>query len=156
MAMFRIPINALALALVLGGATLGAVGSTWGASADIRASGYVAEGINRVVKAVPVTPKGAVTRGAIVVKRGDTLEKLVETHLNHLPFRPEILMQALLARNPGAFKGPKSRTPVVGAAITLPTADDYAKVIFGPEDRPQALQEPVEPEDPRRGWVRYP
>lgn len=152
----RIPMTVLSLALVLGNAMVGVGGSAWGASADIRASGYVAEGLNRVVKSVPVAPKGTETRGPIVIKRGDTLEKLVKTHLNHLPFRQDILAQALQARNPGAFKGPKSRTPVVGAVITLPTADDYAMAIFGPEDRPQAPQEPVEPADPRRGWVRYP
>ena len=156
MTTFRVPMTALLLAIVLGSVMLSVMGSVWGASADIRASGYVPEGLNRVVKAVPVTAKGAETRGAIVIKRGDTPEKLVKTYLNHLPFRENILMQALQARNPGAFKGPKSRTLVVGAVITLPTADDYATVIFGPEDRPQALSEPVEPADPRRGWVRYP
>lgn len=152
MTTFRTSMIAMPLAVGL----WSAMGGAWGAAADIRASGYVAEGLDRVVKAVPVTPKGGETRGAIVVKRGDTLEKLVRTHLNHLPFRQDILVQALQARNPGAFKGPKSRTPVVGAVITLPTADDYATVIFGSEDRPQAPQEPVEPVDPRRGWVRYP
>lgn len=157
MTTFRIPMPAMPLALALGSAMLSVMGSVWGASADIRASGYVPGGLDRVVKAVPVAAKGAETRGAIVIKRGDTLEKLVKTHLNHLPFRQDILAQALLARNPGAFKeGPKSRTPVAGAVITLPTADDYAKVIFGPEGPPQAPQEHAEPVDPRRGWVRYP
>jgi hypothetical protein len=140
------------MALMLSGTSAGVMA----AAADIRASGYVPEGVDRVVRAVPIAPRGGDARNTVVVKRGDTLEKLVKTHLKHLPFRQDILAEALVARNPGAFKGTKSRTPVIGAVLVLPSADDYATVIFGPEARPSPAEEAPEPVDPRRGWVRYP
>lgn len=99
--------------------------------------------------------------GAVVqVRRGDTLDKLVNAHLGKLPLRPDLLRQAVIQKNPGLFKDGKARPLVVGAQIVLPGIEELRRLLppelsglDGGAPEPVAANDPI---DPRKGWVRYP
>ena len=105
----------------------------------------------------------ALPDGVWLVKKGDTLDRIVSRRLASLPFRPDVLRRALVDKNPGAFKNPKSAILTVGAILQLPTLEDFRYLLPAPV--PEMLQAsappPVEAQaefepDPRKGWVRFP
>ena len=140
--------------------------AAWSAAANIRADGVSAEERRQPAGKTapgPGTKPGAsakpadTTPGAIVIKRGDSLDTLVKKHLGHLPFKPDFLKQALVQKNPTAFKPPKNLAPIVGEKLQLPTAADYDRMLHGnPPPPPPAAPVAEDVPDPRRGWVRFP
>jgi len=110
-----------------------------------------------------------------MVKKGDTVERIVSRRLASLPFKQDILRKALVEKNPQAFTDTKKRKLKVGAVLQLPTLDDFRNLFAPPADamggampmpggpmpaqaqpEPQPAQAQPEEEDPRKGWVRYP
>jgi hypothetical protein len=122
----------------------------------------------------------------MLVKRGDTVERIISRRLASLPFKQDILRKAVVEKNPDAFTDPKKRKLKVGAVLQLPTLDDFRNLFAppspamggmpgGPMSMPMpggpmampmpmpmpggpmpAQAPPEEEEDPKKGWVRYP
>ena len=72
-------------------------------SASIRANGYEPpeRGTAKpAASATPVTGPGAL----VLIRRGDTLDKLVTTHLGKLPLRADLLRQAVIEKKDEALK----------------------------------------------------
>lgn len=126
-------------------------------AADVPAAKGDATELDAALKAVPAGP--AVP--AVVVKKGESLDKLIARHVKNSPFSQDIVRKAVIQKNPNAFKDGKAQGIVVGAQLQWPTMADYRKVLAGagvsvdggqrPED-----SAPVAAPDPRKGWVRYP
>ena len=114
--------------------------------------------MDAAVKAVPAGP----AMPAIVVKKGDTLDKLITRHLKNSPFNQDILRKAVIQKNPAAFKDGKAQGLIVGSQLLWPTMADYRKVLVGAgvgvDGGGQAEEHaaPTGAPDPRRGWVRFP
>ena len=100
--------------------------------------------------------------GTAVAKKGEPLQKLIARSLGNLPFKPEILRDAMIQKNPAAFKNGKPESLIVGSVLQLPTMGDFRRFI------PAVAAVCVEGEgtdggaradaaaDPRKGWVRLP
>ena len=132
--------------------------------------------------AAPTAQAPALPEGAMLVKKGDTVERIVSRRLASLPFKQDILRKAVVDKNPDAFTDPKKRKLKVGAVLQLPTLDDFRNLFAPPspamvgmpggpmsmpmpgspmpaqaQPEPQSAQaKPEEEEDPKKGWVRYP
>lgn len=92
----------------------------------------------------------------IVARRGDTLDKLVATRFNHLPFRPDALRAALARVNAGALQ-PGSRTRLVaGAKVTLPADAEVQRLVLGGDHDDGQAHEPTNPVLTSQGWIRFP
>ena len=116
----------------------------------------------RAADTPPSTP-AAVSAGATVpvsayiVKKGDTLDKLMATYYKGSPLKPEVLRSAVLAANP-ALTGKK---PVLkpGSQLMLP---EHGQVMWAtlapyvPEQALSALTPATTDTTARRDWVRYP
>lgn len=97
---------------------------------------------------------------SVAVKRGDTLDQLIARHLAHIPLRQDLLRQALIKKNPAAFKGGKAEGLLAGATLQLPVLADFRYLFATASDAPPVTPAELEPTppavDPRKGWVRFP
>lgn len=106
---------------------------------------------------------------SIVVKRGDTLDKIITRHLSAMPIKTDLIRQEIIKQNPAAFKGGKASAMVIGASLQLPGMDYFRDRYFQAnqpsitagessiQNRDSAQNEnPSESVDPRKGWVRFP
>lgn len=117
--------------------------------------------------AAPSAPAPVVPDGAVLVKRGDTLERVISRGMASMPFKPAILRKALIDKNPDAFTDTRKRNLKVGAILQLPTLEDF-RHLLPPTATPMAVPVATPPvpdpapaqaeaeEDPKKGWVRYP
>ena len=136
-------------------------------AADSNASG---QGAPASAQPAAATVKAPPTRDSVVVKKGDTLDKVVARSLGDLPFRQDVLRRALLEKNRVIFKDgkPPRRLPP-GAVLQVPLLDDFRRIVFGDAacrpaeentqtDSPQIAEapQPAEGVDSRKAWVRYP
>jgi len=107
--------------------------------------------------------------GSIVIKRGDTLDKIITRHLSALPIKADLIRQEIIKQNPAAFKGGKASAMVMGASLQLPGMDYFRDRYFQPNQpsigagessmqNGDSAQNENSPEsiDPRKGWVRFP
>ena len=78
-----------------------------------------------------------------LVKKGDTLERIVSRRLASLPFKPNVVRKALVDKNPEAFKDAKARKLTVGSTLKLPTLEDFRYLFPGPAP---ATPQPAPPE----------
>lgn len=88
-----------------------------------------------------------------LVKKGDTLERIVSRRLASLPFKPNVVRKALVDKNPEAFKDAKARKLTVGSTLKLPTLEDFRYLFPGPASAPPqpappepAMPQPAPPE----------
>ena len=99
--------------------------------------------------------------GTAVARKGESLQKLIARSMGNLPFKPEILRDAMIQKNPAAFKNGKPESLIVGSVLKLPTMEDFRRYI------PAVAAVCVEGDgtdgaradataDPRKGWVRFP
>ena len=96
------------------------------------------------------------TSEQIVARRGDTLDRLVATRFNHLPFRPDVLREALARVNAGALQ-PGSRTRLVaGAKVTLPADAEVQRLVLGGDHDDGQAHEPTNPVLTSQGWICFP
>ena len=135
--------------------------------------------------AAPTAQAPVLPEGAMLVKKGDTVERIISRRLASLPFKQDVLRKALVDKNPGAFTDPTKRKLKVGAILQLPTLEDFHHLLAQPAPavsmpmgmpnvpqpgpppsqeqpapaQPEAQPAPAQPEaeeDPKKGWVRYP
>ncbi len=94
---------------------------------------------------------------SVAVRRGDTLDRLIVRHLTHLPLRQDLLRQALIKKNPTAFKGGKAEGLLAGSTLQLPMLTDF-RYLFTPvsDALPAAPEQTPAAVDPRKSWIRFP
>lgn len=97
-------------------------------------------------------------QGSVAVRPGDTLDRLIARHLAHLPLRQALLRQALIKKNPAAFKGGKAEGLLAGATLQLPVLADFRYLFVTASDALPFTPAAPEPAagDPRKSWVRFP
>lgn len=104
-------------------------------------------------------PSQSVPGTAYLVKKNDTLDKLLASHYKASPLKTEVLRSAVLAANPALGNGKAVRLKP-GSSLLLP---DHGYIALGtliplvPEPALASLA-PAPTPDPtaRRDWVRYP
>lgn len=118
--------------------------------------------------ALPVaTPAGAVADGAaarteVVVRPGETLDRVIARTLKDSPFRVEVLREAFVSLNRGRFPRGTPHRVAAGATLLVPTLSDVLSVVDPQPQQPaaSAMVQPKStgptPEADRRNWVRYP
>ena len=79
--------------------------------------------------AAPTAQAPVLPEGAMLVKKGDTVERIISRRLASLPFKQDILRKALVDKNPDAFADTKKRKLKVGAVLQLPTLDDFRNLL---------------------------
>jgi len=83
-------------------------------------------------QAVPAAQPTALPDGALLVKKGDTLERIISRRLASMPFKQDVLRKALVDKNPGAFTDANKRKLKVGAILQLPTLEDFHHLLAQP------------------------
>jgi Tfp pilus assembly protein FimV len=102
-------------------------------------------------------PAGA--RMQVVVRPGETLDRVIQRTLRDSPYRVELLRDAFVRLNRSAFPRGTPHWLMAGAVLQVPTAADLMSQV-DPRWWPAATQaEPAHassPQTDRRNWVRYP
>jgi Tfp pilus assembly protein FimV len=114
--------------------------------------------------ASPVAPKPGAAPSAqpsgqtYMVRRGETLDKIIQKTLGDSPLRIELLRKAFIELNPQAFPGAQASRLRAEQLLQVPDAQQLLRAaampLFGNDDvlRPVG---PVSVEE-RRRWVRFP
>ena len=119
------------------------------------------------VKAAAHSP----STGVYLVKRGDTLDKVVQKALGDSPLKSELLKRELVALNPEAFTKGSQKILKSGVLLKLPNNDDLLrsqlgqgqtssaqgsyKQFVGYETYPDVIINP-QGQEKRKTWVQYP
>jgi Tfp pilus assembly protein FimV len=90
------------------------------------------------------------------VKPGDTLDKIVRTQMADSPLRADLLKEALVSQNPGAFTKGSTKTLMAGASLQLPNQEAIVRKHFGNAPLPYENAAGSDTQQARRHWVRYP
>jgi Tfp pilus assembly protein FimV len=112
----------------------------------------------------------ASTPGTYRVKKGDTLDKVVQKALGDSPLKSEILKREIVAMNPDALTKGNPKILKVGALLNLPNNDDLLRKQLGmgtsssPGARRQFVGYETYPDviinpqgmEKRKGWVQFP
>lgn len=111
--------------------------------------------------AAPKPAPAVIPEGAVVAKKGESLDRLIARSMKHLPFRQDILRDVVVQKNPGAFKGGNAKSLIGGALVQLPVMSDFRHITHPAEMAATAANEtdnsqPSAEPDPRKGWVRFP
>ena len=109
-------------------------------------------------RAAETLATNAAPTAAYVVKKGDTLDKLLTTYYKGSPLKPEVLRSAVLAANP-ALSGKKPALKP-GSQLVLPEHGQIMWATLAPYVPEQVLAAQASASIPdtttRRDWVRYP
>jgi len=119
----------------------------------------VCVGLPTQVSAADIAPSSV---GSYTVKAGDTLDKVMRQQFSGSPLRTDILREALISQNPGAFTKGSPKMLLTGAVLQLPDQEALMRKHFQPASVPAAS--PVVADHSvaersaatRRNWVRYP
>jgi Tfp pilus assembly protein FimV len=96
----------------------------------------------------------------VVVRRGETLARIVRTHFKGSPFREDFIYKAFVALNPEAFPRKTHHVVTAGASLRVPTHAELLAMAEGKS--PAAAQGSAmgaaarAPSDQRKQWVRFP
>ena len=91
--------------------------------------------------------------GYYIIRRGDTLDRIIDRVIPKTSLRRSILRQAIVSANPHAFKRLNPNWIYANKRIKLPDGDDIKRVIF--TATPSEGKQPETAKD-RKDWVRYP
>jgi len=109
----------------------------------------------------PPTAAPSPSAATYVVKKGDTLSKLIQHQYKGSPLKPEVLQGAVLAANPQLGKG-KTVQLRWGTQLILPEHSHIVLTTLVPYISQEDLASlapppaPVVDATPRRDWIRYP
>jgi hypothetical protein len=93
----------------------------------------------------------------VLVKPGDTLNKLSMKMIGSWPFKPEVLSQIVKVKNPDAFIAGNPNRLRPGALLRMPELEDARRLLLGlPPLREGEATAHGDAPDERRLWVRYP
>ncbi len=109
--------------------------------------------------ASPGWPAPAGARMQVVVRPGETLDRVIQRTLRDSPFRLELLRDAFVRLNRSAFPRGTPHWLTAGSVLQVPTPADLMSQV-DPRWWPAPAQaEPAlasSPQSDRRNWVRYP
>ena len=93
-----------------------------------------------------------------VVKKGDTLNKIIKATFNQHPLKMKEIRKAIIDNNKKAFPTGKPTSMQAGATLVIPSFGQ----ISGTTNREEGIstmtkkENPYISTDPHRGWVRFP
>jgi Tfp pilus assembly protein FimV len=96
----------------------------------------------------------------VVVRRGETLARIVRTHFKGSPFRDDFIYKAFVALNPEAFPRKTHHVVTAGASLKVPTHAELMAMAEG--QSPAGAQGSTmgvsarNTSDQRKQWVRFP
>ncbi len=93
----------------------------------------------------------------VVVRRGETLARIVQTRFKGSPFRDDFIYKAFVTMNPEAFPRKTHHTVTAGARLKVPTHADLMAMAEG--HSPAGVQGSAvarTTSDQRKQWVRFP
>ena len=93
-----------------------------------------------------------------VVKRGDTLNKIIKATFNQHPLKMKEIRKAIIDNNKKAFPTGKPTSMQAGATLMIPSFGQIAGMT-SQEQGVSAMTKQENPyisTDPHRGWVRFP
>lgn len=100
-------------------------------------------------------------RTVVVVRKGETLVRIVRAHLKGSPFRDDFIYKAFVALNPEAFPRKTYHIVTAGASLQVPTHADLMAMAegqataMGGQGAIAASPSTAQP-DQRKHWVRFP
>ena len=89
--------------------------------------------------------------GTYVVKRGDYLDKIINSTVGNYPFKRDILRKAFVQSNPKVFRRSNPNWMYANKTMRIPGVEDIKSVIF--KDQPDNKSSA---KNTYEGWVRYP
>jgi Tfp pilus assembly protein FimV len=116
-------------------------------------------------QAQPAKPQhGAVNangRSTVVVKRGETLARIVRVHFKSSPFREDFIYKAFVQLNPEAFPRKTHHVLNAGASLQVPTHADLMAMAEGVmpasgEASAATASQGGGSTAQRKNWVRFP
>ena len=103
-------------------------------------------------------PSSQASEVSYVVKKGDTLNKIIKTTFNQHPLKMKVIRKVIIDNNRKAFPTGKPTSMQAGATIMIPSFGE----IFGMTSQEEGIStmtkqvNPYISTDPHRGWVRFP
>ena len=93
-----------------------------------------------------------------VVKKGDTLNKIIKSTFNQHPLKMKSIAEAIIANNKKAFPTGKPTSMQAGATLVIPSFESITGMNSNGESSNLVIQKanPYVSTDPHRGWVRFP
>lgn len=101
-------------------------------------------------------------RKVVVVRKGESLVRIVRAHFKGSPFREDFIYKAFVALNPEAFPRKTHHVVTAGASLQVPTHADLMAMAEGqsPTSAGQGVyatsSSAANPATQRKHWVRYP
>lgn len=95
----------------------------------------------------------ALADGYYLIRRGDTLDRIIHNVVPKTSLRKSILRQAIVRANPHAFKRSNPNWMYANKRIKLPDSDDIKGVIFASTPGNKEQQKTVVD---KKDWIRYP
>ncbi len=126
---------------------------------------FCAHAVKRAVLTMAVGSWAMLAQGAepvgtggktYTVKPGDTLDKVVRTQMADSPLRADLLKEALVSQNPGAFAKGSPKMLLSGATLQLPNQEALLRKHLGHAAPLSENAGGVESGQARKHWVRYP
>ena len=119
----------------------------------------VCVGLPTQVSAADIAPSSV---GSYTVKAGDTLDKVMRQQFSGSPLRTDILRDALISQNPGAFAKGSPKMLMAGAVLQLPDQEALMRKHLSASSAAAATPVAADTASAertvatRRNWVRYP
>lgn len=91
--------------------------------------------------------------GYYLVKRGDSLSRIIERVIAKTNINGDFLKQAFVAANPKAFKRANPNWLYANSKLRLPSEKDFRKLVFKPKSNNSETNDMT---DPYKDWIQYP
>ena len=91
--------------------------------------------------------------GYYLVKRGDSLSRIIERVIAKTNINGDFLKQAFVAANPKAFKRANPNWLYANSKLRLPSEKDFRKLVFKPKSNNSEAKDTT---DPYKDWIQYP
>ena len=92
--------------------------------------------------------------GYYLVKRGDSLSRIIERVIAKTNINGEFLKKAFVAANPKAFKRANPNWLYANSKLRLPLEKDFRKLVFKRGNKNSEKND--ESADPYKDWIQYP
>ena len=92
--------------------------------------------------------------GYYLVKRGDSLSRIIERVIAKTNINGEFLKKAFVAANPKAFKRANPNWLYANSKLRLPLEKDFRKLVFKRENKNSEKHDELT--DPYKDWIQYP
>lgn len=126
-------------------------------------AGATAQAAAGVAGAMPMSPLAsqvpAGSRMQVVVRPGETLDRVIQRTLRDSPFRTDLLRDAFVRLNRSAFPRGTPHWVLAGSVLQVPTPSDLMSQVdprWWPAPAQDAAAATASTSSERRNWVRYP